>query len=79
MTVTRLAEQLGLTETQVIHYALNRLVAELLSTYEPDDGALRARKLRTISRLAGGLRGKSVRSSLFPSRIGRVNATRADQ
>lgn len=65
MTVTRLAEQLRLTETAVIHYALNRLAAELLPTSERDDGPLTAQELRTISRLAGGHRGKSVRSSLF--------------
>lgn len=65
VTVMRLAEQLGLTETQVIHYALNRLAAELLPASEPDDGPLTGRELRTISKLAGGRRGESVRSSLF--------------
>lgn len=64
-TVERLAEQLGLNETQVIHYALKRLATEMLPAYEPDDGPLTARELRTIAKLAGGRRGKSVRSSLF--------------
>ena len=64
-TVERLAEELGLNETQVIHYALKRLATELLPAYAPDDGPLTVRELRTITRLAGGHRGKSVRSSLF--------------
>jgi hypothetical protein len=64
-TVSRLAQELGLNETQVIHYALKRLATDLLPTYEPDDGPLTARELRTIAKLAGGRRGKSVRSSLF--------------
>jgi hypothetical protein len=49
----------------VIHYALKRLATELLPAYEPDDGPLTARELRTVAKLAGGHRGKSVRSSLF--------------
>jgi hypothetical protein len=64
-TVSRLAEELGLNETQVIHYALKRLATDVLPTYPPDDGPLTARELRTVSKLAGGRRGKSVRSSLF--------------
>jgi hypothetical protein len=64
-TVERLAEQLGLNETQVIHLALKRLATEILPGYEPDGGALTARELRTIAKLAGGRRGKSVRSALF--------------
>jgi hypothetical protein len=64
-TVSRLAQELGLNETQVIHYALKRLATDLLPTYEPDDGPLTARELRTIAKLTGGRRGKSVRSSLF--------------
>ncbi|HEX2493619.1 MAG TPA: hypothetical protein VHK24_07575 [Steroidobacter sp.] len=64
-TVERLAAELGLNETQVIHYALKRLATELLPSYEPDDGPLTARQLRTVTKLAGARRGKSVRSSLF--------------
>lgn len=64
-TVERLAEELGLNETQVIHYALKRLASELLPAYEPDRGPLTARELRAIAKLAGGRRGQSVRSSLF--------------
>ena len=64
-TVERLAAELGLNETQVIHYALKRLASEMLPAYEADDGPLSAHELRTIAKLAGGHRGKSVRSSLF--------------
>jgi hypothetical protein len=64
-TVERLAEELGLNETQVIHYALKRLASEILPAYEPDGGPLTARELRAIAKLAGGRRGQSVRSSLF--------------
>jgi hypothetical protein len=64
-TVERLAEELGLNETQVIHYALKRLANEMLPAYEPDGGPLTARELRAIAKLAGGRRGQSVRSSLF--------------
>ena len=64
-TVARLAEELGLNETQVIHYALKRLATDLLPAYEPDDGPLTARELRAVAKLASGRRGKSIRSSLF--------------
>jgi hypothetical protein len=36
-----------------------------LPGYEPDDGPLTAKEMRTVAKLAGGRRGKSVRSSLF--------------
>ncbi len=64
-TVARLAKELGLNETQVIHYALKQLATDLLPGYESDDGPLTAREMRTVTKLAGGQRGKSVRSSLF--------------
>jgi hypothetical protein len=67
-TVERLAEELGLNETQVIHYALKRLATELLPAYEADDGPLTVRELRAIQRAAGKRRGKSIRSSLFEDR-----------
>ncbi len=67
-TVERLAEELGLNETQVIHYALKRLATELLPAYAADEGPLTRRELRAIERAAGGHRGRSVRSSLFEDR-----------
>lgn len=64
-TLAKLAEQLGLNETQVIHYALGQLAMTVLPSYEPDDRPLTTRELKVIAKLAGGPRGKSVRSSLF--------------
>lgn len=67
-TVGRLAQELGLNETQVIHYALKRLATELLPAYEADDGPLTVREARAIERAGGGRQGRSVRSSLFEDR-----------
>jgi hypothetical protein len=64
-TLAKLAEQLGLNETQVIHYALGQLAINVLPAYAPDDGPLTAKELKVISKLAGGRPGKSVRSTLF--------------
>lgn len=64
-TLARLADKLGLNETQVIHYALSQLASSELPAYEPDDGPLTKREIQAIQKLAGGRRGKSVRSSLF--------------
>ena len=64
-TLGKLADKLGLNETQVIHYALSQLATAELPAYEPDDGPLTQREIRAIQKLAGGRRGKSVRSSLF--------------
>ena len=46
-------------------YALSQLASAELPAYEPDDGPLAQREIRAIQKLAGGRRGKSVRSSLF--------------
>jgi len=67
-TVGRLAQELGLNETQVIHYALKRLATELLPAYEADDGPLTVREARAIERAGGGRHGRSVRSALFEDR-----------
>ena len=64
-TLARLAETLGLNETQVVHYALSQLARTELPAYEPDDGPLTKRELQAIQKAAGGRRGKSVRASLF--------------
>lgn len=66
-TLLKLAEQLGLNETQVIHYALSQLALNVLPSYSPDDGRLSARDTKVIQKLAGGPRRTSVRSSLFES------------
>ncbi len=64
-TLAKLAEELGLKETQVIHYALRQLATQMLPAYDTDDGAPNAVQLKAIQKLAGGRRGKSVRSTLF--------------
>lgn len=64
-TLARLADALGLNETQVVHYALRQLASTELPAYEPDDGPLTKRELQAIQKAGGGRRGKSVRASLF--------------
>lgn len=64
-TVKKLAEYLGFTEAQVIHYALRKLAKEVLPAYEADDRELTPAQLVAIRKatLQGG--SKSVKSSLF--------------
>ena len=50
-TTARLAKQLGMTETEVIHFAIAQLAREQLPTYEPDDAALTPKQLERIRRL----------------------------
>jgi hypothetical protein len=50
-TTTRLAKQLGMTETEVIHFAIAQLAREQLPAYEPDDGALTPKQLERIKQL----------------------------
>ena len=64
-TLARLAETLGFTETQVMHYALKRLAAEVLPAYEPDDGELTPEQLDAIRQAEPQGRVRSVSSSLF--------------
>lgn len=64
-TAKRLAEHLGVDETQAIHLALKDMAARVLPQYEPDDGPLTAGQLRQIKALAPQGKKKSVRSSLF--------------
>lgn len=64
-TVRRLAEHLGLNETQVIHLALKDLAARELPRYAPDDGLPSKSQLRSLQKAAGGRRGTWVSSSLF--------------
>jgi len=47
-TATRLSDQLGLSETQVIHLALAELAAKHLPQYAPDDGAVSTEMIREI-------------------------------
>ena len=64
-TAKRLAECLGVDETQAIHQALHALATKVLPQYEPDDGPLTATQVRQIKKhVPKGALG-SVRSSLF--------------
>ncbi len=65
-TAKRLAEHLGVDETQAIHLALHELAAKVLPQYEADDGPLTASQLKQIRKLAPQGTLRSVRSSLFP-------------
>jgi hypothetical protein len=64
-TAKRLAECLGVDETQVIHLALHQLAVKILPQYEQDDGPLCAAQVRQIKKLAPSVKKKSVRSSLL--------------
>lgn len=64
-TAQRVAERLGVDETQAIHLALHDLAVKVLPQYAADDGALTADQLRQVRKAAGKVGTKSVRSSLF--------------
>ena len=64
-TAKRLAEYLGVDETQAIHHALRELAAKVLPQYEQDDGPLSARQVRQIKKRVPQRTKRSVRSSLF--------------
>lgn len=64
-TAKRLAERLGVDETQAIHYALHELAVKILPQYEQDDGPLTAKQMQQIRKAAPKKKGRSVRSSLF--------------
>lgn len=64
-TAKRLAEVLGVDETQVIHLALHELATKFLPQYEADDGALTKSQISQIKKSAPKAKGGTVRSSLF--------------
>ena len=64
-TAKRLAERLGVDETQAIHLALHELAVKMLPQYEPDDGPLTATQMRQIRKSVPQNAKRSVRSSLF--------------
>lgn len=64
-TAKRLAEQLGVDETQAIHRALHELAVRMLPQYEADDGPLTATQVRQIKKRIPQSSKRSVRSSLF--------------
>lgn len=63
-TTTRLAQTLGLSETQVVHVALANLARQTLPRYEADNGPLTGRQMDAIDRLQPPGRMK-VKKSLF--------------
>jgi hypothetical protein len=64
-TARRLAEYLGVDETQAIHQALHELAAKVLPQYEQDDGPVSAAQVRQIKKRVPQRTKRSVRSSLF--------------
>ena len=64
-TAKRLADHLGVDETQAIHMALRELALKLLPQYEADDGALTAAQLDQIKVVVPPGLKRSVRSSLM--------------
>ena len=64
-TAKRLAERLGVDETQAIHLALHDMAVKLLPQYDADDGALTVAQLRQIKKRAPQGKKRSLRSSLF--------------
>ncbi|MDO8441565.1 MAG: hypothetical protein Q7S97_10255 [Polaromonas sp.] len=64
-TAKRLAEQLGVDETQAIHRALHELAVRMLPQYEADDGPLTAAQVHQIKKSIPQGSKRSVRSSLF--------------
>ena len=64
-TAKRLAEVLGVDETQVIHLALHELATKVLPQYDADEGALTNAQVSQIKKSAPKAKGGQVRSSLF--------------
>jgi hypothetical protein len=60
-TTTRLADTLGLSETQVVHVALANLARQTLPRYELDDGPLTQAQMDAIDRLQPPGRSKVVK------------------
>lgn len=50
-TATRLAQTLGVSETQVVHIALANLARQTLPNYEADTGPLTSEQLAAIDKL----------------------------
>jgi hypothetical protein len=64
-TAKRLAQVLGVDETQAIHLALQRMATQLLPQYAADDGALTPAQLQQIRKRVPQGQAQQVRSSLF--------------
>ena len=64
-TAKRLANRLGVDETQAIHLALHDMAVKLLPQYEADDAPLTIAQVRQIKKRVPQGQKRSVRSSLF--------------
>jgi hypothetical protein len=64
-TAKRLAQRLGVDETQAIHLALHNMAVRLLPQYEADEGSLTAAQVRQIKKRVPQSTKRSVRTSLF--------------
>lgn len=64
-TATRLAESLGLSETQVIHVALAQFARQNLPRYAPDEGPLLDKQLAAIRKLVPQRGFVSAKKRLF--------------
>ncbi len=64
-TAKRLADVLGVDETQVIHLALHELATKFLPQYEADEGALTKAQLSQVKKSAPKAKGGTLRSRLF--------------
>ena len=64
-TATRLAQKLGLSETQVIHVALAKFARQTLPQYAPDDGPLTDEQYEAIAKLVPQTGFKSSKRRLF--------------
>ena len=51
-TVKALADEMDVTETQVVHMALSKLAEEMLPAYAPDEGPLTSRELAMVRKSA---------------------------
>ena len=69
-TARRVAEVLGVDETQAIHQALRELATKVLPQYQRDDGPLTAAQMQQVRQRAPQGRKRSVRSSLIETESG---------
>ena len=61
-TTARLAKQLGMSETEVIHFAIAQLAREQLPAYAPDDAALTSKQIERIKEMEPQGRMRAVES-----------------
>lgn len=47
-TLKALAEELGVSESKVVHMALSKFAADVLPAYAPDDGPLTVKQIKAL-------------------------------